>query len=197
MLSHHMLMGAVWSWSRPIISLHAPGKYSSQRGDHSINPSWKLLLKFEFKKNRQYSYLWKRQLRDSTSKFEFWFAMKGLLILCLLAVGVQLGRAAGNGDGEKEDVGTVIGIDLGTTYSWWVACLESHCLRFSFCLCCALINTFLLFLFFLWKVLQFWYVKISTLFSLFLSYTKVSESTKVVVLKSLQTIRETESHPPM
>ena len=44
--------------------------------------------------------------------------MKGLLILCLLAVGVQLGRSAGNGDGEKEDVGTVIGIDLGTTYSW-------------------------------------------------------------------------------
>ena len=76
------------------------------------------MLKFRIKKNRQYSYLWKRQLRDSTSKLKLGFAMKGLLILCLLAVGVQLGRAAGNGDGEKEDVGTVIGIDLGTTYSW-------------------------------------------------------------------------------
>lgn len=45
--------------------------------------------------------------------------MKVLLALCLLAVGVRLIAAAGNGNGgEKEDVGTVIGIDLGTTYSW-------------------------------------------------------------------------------
>lgn len=42
--------------------------------------------------------------------------MKGaraLLILGLLAV-----VAIAKEDKEKEDIGTVIGIDLGTTYSW-------------------------------------------------------------------------------
>lgn len=40
---------------------------------------------------------------------------KALLILGLLAV-----TTFGKEDKEKEDIGTVIGIDLGTTYSWWV-----------------------------------------------------------------------------
>lgn len=38
---------------------------------------------------------------------------KALLILGLLAVAVFAKE-----DKEKEDIGTVIGIDLGTTYSW-------------------------------------------------------------------------------
>lgn len=42
--------------------------------------------------------------------------MRRLLFLSLLAGCLQLVPAAD--DGEKEDVGTVIGIDLGTTYSW-------------------------------------------------------------------------------
>ena len=42
--------------------------------------------------------------------------MKVLLVFCLLAVSAQQLLAANGGD--KEDVGTVIGIDLGTTYSW-------------------------------------------------------------------------------
>ena len=44
--------------------------------------------------------------------------MRLLVLTCLVAsLGLTLA-----GD-EKEDVGTVIGIDLGTTYSWWVALL--------------------------------------------------------------------------
>ena len=35
--------------------------------------------------------------------------------IALLLLGLCLVQAE---DGEKEDVGTVIGIDLGTTYSW-------------------------------------------------------------------------------
>lgn len=38
---------------------------------------------------------------------------KALLVLGLLAV-----SAIAKEDKEKEDIGTVIGIDLGTTYSW-------------------------------------------------------------------------------
>lgn len=39
--------------------------------------------------------------------------MRVLLYLCLAAVCLQLVLAE-----EKDNVGTVIGIDLGTTYSW-------------------------------------------------------------------------------
>ena len=42
--------------------------------------------------------------------------MKLLLAVCLVAAVMRLVLA--NGDDEKDDVGTVIGIDLGTTYSW-------------------------------------------------------------------------------
>lgn len=41
----------------------------------------------------------------------------------LLLVGLLAVFASAKGDKEKkdkEDIGTVIGIDLGTTYSWWV-----------------------------------------------------------------------------
>lgn len=40
--------------------------------------------------------------------------MKRLLLVTLLATCLHLVPA----EEEKEDVGTVIGIDLGTTYSW-------------------------------------------------------------------------------
>ena len=40
-----------------------------------------------------------------------------IVVACLLAPLVALVLA---GDSEKDDVGTVIGIDLGTTYSWYV-----------------------------------------------------------------------------
>ena len=42
---------------------------------------------------------------------------RGVLILCAL-VYLYLVPACSSEDGDKEDVGTVIGIDLGTTYSW-------------------------------------------------------------------------------
>lgn len=41
--------------------------------------------------------------------------VKVLLIVGLLSV-----ATIAKEDKEKEDIGTVIGIDLGTTYSWWV-----------------------------------------------------------------------------
>lgn len=41
--------------------------------------------------------------------------MRILLALFVLAVGLRVVPA-----GNNEDVGTVIGIDLGTTYSWYV-----------------------------------------------------------------------------
>lgn len=40
-----------------------------------------------------------------------------LVLACLLSALVALVPA---GSDDKEDVGTVIGIDLGTTYSWYV-----------------------------------------------------------------------------
>ena len=46
---------------------------------------------------------------------------KTLHILCLVVFTVSaftLVRADDEDDDEKSDVGTVIGIDLGTTYSW-------------------------------------------------------------------------------
>ena len=39
----------------------------------------------------------------------------GLFLLCLLPM---LAFSKEKEDKDKEDVGTVIGIDLGTTYSW-------------------------------------------------------------------------------
>ena len=42
-------------------------------------------------------------------------------ILCLIAFLVGAGVSAKDKESSsKENVGTVIGIDLGTTYSWWV-----------------------------------------------------------------------------
>lgn len=38
----------------------------------------------------------------------------------LLMVGLLSVATIAKEDKEKEDIGTVIGIDLGTTYSWWV-----------------------------------------------------------------------------
>ena len=40
--------------------------------------------------------------------------MKGILLILLLGTCLEMVPA----EEEKEDVGTVIGIDLGTTYSW-------------------------------------------------------------------------------
>ena len=40
------------------------------------------------------------------------------LVPVLLLVAGLLRSAEPGDNGEKEDVGTVIGIDLGTTYSW-------------------------------------------------------------------------------
>ena len=40
---------------------------------------------------------------------------KLFVLLATLAVALQAKE-----EGEKEDLGTVIGIDLGTTYSWYV-----------------------------------------------------------------------------
>ena len=40
-----------------------------------------------------------------------------ILSLLFVAAGLFV-RVPGEENGEKEDVGTVIGIDLGTTYSW-------------------------------------------------------------------------------
>lgn len=42
--------------------------------------------------------------------------MKG--VTALLLVGLLAVSAIAKEDKEKEDIGTVIGIDLGTTYSW-------------------------------------------------------------------------------
>jgi len=42
--------------------------------------------------------------------------MKGLK--ALLMVGLLAVATLAKEDKEKEDIGTVIGIDLGTTYSW-------------------------------------------------------------------------------
>ena len=42
--------------------------------------------------------------------------MRLIVEACLLASLIALVPAGGE---EKEDVGTVIGIDLGTTYSWY------------------------------------------------------------------------------
>lgn len=42
-------------------------------------------------------------------------AMRLPLVLVMLAA---LGGARAEEDDKKEDVGTVVGIDLGTTYSW-------------------------------------------------------------------------------
>ena len=54
--------------------------------------------------------------------------MTRLLVLgCLLASLVALVPAGGD---EKEDVGTVIGIDLGTTYSWYGFKLQQNILSF-------------------------------------------------------------------
>ncbi len=39
-----------------------------------------------------------------------------LVIAAFVVLGLCLVHAE---DGDKEDVGTVIGIDLGTTYSWY------------------------------------------------------------------------------
>ena len=41
--------------------------------------------------------------------------MRSIILLSSLLLGAYLVAAE---EGEKEDVGTVIGIDLGTTYSW-------------------------------------------------------------------------------
>lgn len=38
------------------------------------------------------------------------------MLVCLLLVG----SVFADEDDKKEDVGTVVGIDLGTTYSWYV-----------------------------------------------------------------------------
>ncbi len=43
-------------------------------------------------------------------------AMRKLLVVCVLVALLRL-VPADNGD-DKDDVGTVVGIDLGTTYSW-------------------------------------------------------------------------------
>ena len=51
-------------------------------------------------------------------KWKFYDIMR-ILNVCLLAL--LLGASViygGEENGEKEDVGTVVGIDLGTTYSW-------------------------------------------------------------------------------
>ncbi len=42
--------------------------------------------------------------------------MRNLLVVCALVALLRLVPAS-NGE-DKDDVGTVIGIDLGTTYSW-------------------------------------------------------------------------------
>lgn len=47
-------------------------------------------------------------------------------IVCLLLVGSVF---AAEDDDKKEDVGTVVGIDLGTTYSWYVK--EGSCSNLS------------------------------------------------------------------
>lgn len=58
--------------------------------------------------------------------------MRGILCLaCLLASLIAQVPAGGE---EKEDVGTVIGIDLGTTYSWYDDSLVSHILQHYFTL---------------------------------------------------------------
>ena len=44
--------------------------------------------------------------------------MRYLSVLCLVAALLRQVPAGENGGEKKEDVGTVIGIDLGTTYSW-------------------------------------------------------------------------------
>lgn len=50
--------------------------------------------------------------------------VKALLIVGLLSVATLAKE-----DKEKEDIGTVIGIDLGTTYSWWVYINENALLK--------------------------------------------------------------------
>ena len=47
-----------------------------------------------------------------------------ILSLLLIVTGL-FGRVPGEENGEKEDVGTVVGIDLGTTYSWLVIVSKS------------------------------------------------------------------------
>lgn len=53
--------------------------------------------------------------------------MRKLLFLGLAILLVSWSRAdddEGEKKKDKESIGTVIGIDLGTTYSWWVAALS-------------------------------------------------------------------------
>lgn len=49
--------------------------------------------------------------------------MKAICTICALALASSLlvvGADDKKKEADKKDVGTVIGIDLGTTYSWWV-----------------------------------------------------------------------------
>lgn len=50
--------------------------------------------------------------------------MRTICTLCALALASSLLLVSGEDkkkdEKDKKDVGTVIGIDLGTTYSWWV-----------------------------------------------------------------------------
>lgn len=49
--------------------------------------------------------------------------MKAICTICALALASSLlvvGADEKKKEADKKDVGTVIGIDLGTTYSWWV-----------------------------------------------------------------------------
>ena len=51
--------------------------------------------------------------------FYIFTAMKYVLIVSLVLLGFNCVMSK-DGDSKKESVGTVIGIDLGTTYSWLV-----------------------------------------------------------------------------
>lgn len=49
--------------------------------------------------------------------------MKGILALFLVGLVATI-AASKEEKKEKDDIGTVIGIDLGTTYSWYVSILK-------------------------------------------------------------------------
>ena len=51
-----------------------------------------------------------------------------LLSLLLVTAGLFVRVPGEEENGEKEDVGTVVGIDLGTTYSWYSEAIGSFCI---------------------------------------------------------------------
>ena len=61
--------------------------------------------------------MWKSIFCPVSSGEKILKVMKILLAVCVVAAMMRLVPAGGDDD-EKDDVGTVIGIDLGTTYSW-------------------------------------------------------------------------------